>query len=192
MQRFHYKDPWHVASLATALMALVPLIALIWLALQAEVPVWRHLVGTLFISQAHTTIVLTSCVAALCGGHRHAERVVCDLLPLSLRRPLSWALVAAAGHTDLSDGLCLWRRAGPCRPALQAFLWRAYEADSGLARFSLPARRHYFIEPGALSLCLSVGPRRAFSFNNRPGWIEAGHACLARRPLGVSCVSPCR
>ena len=179
MQRFHYKDPWHVASLATALMALVPLIALIWLALQAEVPVWRHLVGTLFISQAHTTIVLMSCVAALCGVIGTLSAWFVTFYRFPLRRLLSWALLLPLAiptylmvyaYGDVLD------HAGPLYR-----LWRDYVPTAAWPDFrSLPG--------AIILLSLVLYPyvylsARAAFIQQSAGLIEAGRV-LGLSPVG--------
>ena len=113
-----------MASLITALAVLMPLLALIGLAVQAEASIWGHLVAPIFASQATTTVVLLGCVAILCGliGTLSAWFVTFYRFPL--RRGFAIALLLplaiptylmAYAYGDVLD------QAGPLYR-----LWRAY------------------------------------------------------------------
>ncbi|MGC6535258.1 MAG: ABC transporter permease [Parvibaculales bacterium] len=88
-----YKDPWNVLSVAAALVPLLPLAALAWLAANPEAPIWQHLLSTVLPGQAVTTIGLMSGVAVLCGTIGTGTAWLVTFYRFPLRRLLGWALL---------------------------------------------------------------------------------------------------
>ncbi len=128
LRRVRWAEPWSVGAVVIAAVVLMPLIAVIWIALHPTDNIWPHLLSTTLPRYVHTTAVLTLGVALLaaCVGTGAAWLVTMYRFPLS--RVMEWLLLlplaipAYVGAYALVD---FFEYAGPVQTAMRSvFGWQ--------------------------------------------------------------------
>lgn len=128
MPKFKRPDPWSSGALLIAILVLLPLVSVVWIAFFPTENIWGHLISTTLPRYLKNSIILMFSVGLLSAaiGTGAAWLVVMTRFPL--RRVLEWALLmplalpAYIGAYALVDFL---EYAGPVQTAMrQVFGWQ--------------------------------------------------------------------
>ncbi len=109
-------DPWSAGAAVIALLVLLPIASVIWIALNPTENIWPHLIATTLPRYLTNSLVLAGSVGAIAAvvGTGCAWMIVMYRFPGA--RLAGMAVVAAAGDPGLCRRLCAGRFPGICRP----------------------------------------------------------------------------
>ncbi len=121
-------DPWSLGALLIATVVILPIVAVIWFALNPTEPIWSHLWATTLPRYLTNTVVLMVSVGALAAAVGTGAAWVVVMYQFPGRRWLQWALLmplavpAYVGAYALVD---FFEYAGPVQTAMRtAFGWQ--------------------------------------------------------------------
>jgi iron(III) transport system permease protein len=121
-------DPWSVGAVAIAFVVLLPILAVLWFALNPTEPIWVHLWSTTLPRYLSNTIVLMCAVGAMAACVGTGAAWLVTMYEFAGRRWLQWALLmplavpAYVGAYALVD---FFEYAGPVQTGLRGiFGWR--------------------------------------------------------------------
>jgi iron(III) transport system permease protein len=119
---------WRGGALALSLLLLLPLAAIVWIALHAQADVWPHLVTTVLPGYVERTILLMAGVGIFTFVMGTGTAWLVSQCEFPLRRFFTWALVlplAMPGYIIAFTYVHSFEFAGPVQSALrEAFGWQ--------------------------------------------------------------------
>ncbi|WP_344847163.1 iron ABC transporter permease [Celeribacter arenosi] len=122
-------EPWSAGALAIALLVLLPILSVLWIALFPTENIWPHLLATTLPRYMTTTAALTLGVAVLAAVTGTTTAWLVTLYRFPLSRYLEWLLLlplaipAYVGAYALVD---FFEYAGPVQSALRGFFgWQS-------------------------------------------------------------------
>jgi iron(III) transport system permease protein len=173
-------DVWSLGALAIAVLVLLPVAAVIWLALTPTENIWPHLLSTTLPRYLGNTLVLMLSVGVLTGivGHRHG--MAGGDASFSGPQLVAMGFAHALGRARLCGGLCPCRLSGICRPGADSPARDLWLANSGRLLVSADP------DPGAAILVLSAALYPYVYLLARAAFREqSGSAYEVARALGV-------
>ncbi len=127
LRRFHRIDLWSAGSVAIAALVLMPIVAVVWLALTPAENIWPHLLATTLPRYLNNTGVLMVSVGALAAAVGTGAAWLITMYRFPMSRTLDWALLlplAIPGYVGAYALVDFLEYAGPVQTALrEIFGW---------------------------------------------------------------------